>query len=129
MLRRLGYLWALPATFIGLALAACANRIGARVVLREGVLEVSGPGVCTIATRLAPPGFRIRALTLGHVVLARDAATLAGTREHERAHVRQFERWGPAMIPAYLVAGLAAGTVGGDGYRDSRFERTASPAR
>jgi hypothetical protein len=36
------------------------------------------------------------------VVLARDADCLARSREHELAHVRQFERWGPLLPPVYL---------------------------
>ena len=34
-------------------------------------------------------------MTLGHVILARDAECLARSRDHEMVHVRQFEGWGP----------------------------------
>jgi hypothetical protein len=40
-------------------------------------------------------------MTFGHVVLARDAACMAHSREHELAHVQQFERWGPLLLPIY----------------------------
>ncbi|MCH7666648.1 MAG: hypothetical protein IH936_12050 [Acidobacteria bacterium] len=124
----LRYLWALPCTLVGLAFALCASRMGARVTRRRGVLEVQGPGVGRLVDALAPPGCRIRALTLGHVVLARDAGALEGTRGHEATHVRQYERWGPAFLPAYVIAGVVAGLRGGDSYRDSIFERsTPSP--
>lgn len=123
--RSLRYLWALPTSLIGLAFAFCAWRIGAQVTARAGILEVHGPGVQRIADALAPNGYRIRAFTLGHVVLARDLQVLESTRAHEAAHVRQFERWGPILIPAYIVGGVVAGCRGSDSYRDNIFERRA----
>lgn len=119
---------ALPVTLLGVAFALLAERWGTRVQLRSGVLEVWGPGARRILERAAPEGWRIRALTLGHVVLARDRETLASTRAHERQHVRQYERWGVALLPAYLLAGLAARLSGGDPYRDGAFERAARGA-
>ena len=65
------------------------------------------------------------ALTLGHVVLAVDAACLQQWRNHERVHVRQFERWGPLMGPAYVLESVWQGLRGRRPYRDNRFERAA----
>jgi hypothetical protein len=65
------------------------------------------------------------AMTLGHVVLARDPCLADLTRAHERIHVRQAERWGPLFLPAYGVASLIALLRGRRPYRDNRFEREA----
>ena len=46
------------------------------------------------------------ALTLGHTILGQTDAALDIRRQHERVHVRQFERWGPLMGPAYLGCSL-----------------------
>jgi hypothetical protein len=65
------------------------------------------------------------AITLGHVVLGRDERALAQTRAHERIHVRQYERWGAAFLPAYGAASLWAILSGGHYYFDNSFEREA----
>jgi hypothetical protein len=96
-----GYLWAGPATAIGLAWT-----------LR----------------RLVPLDGGALALTLGHVVLGRDASALAATRAHERVHVRQYELWGPLFLPAYALASVVALVAGGHPYRDNWFEREARRA-
>jgi hypothetical protein len=64
-------------------------------------------------------------MTLGHVVLGRDREALAQTRAHERVHVRQYERWGPAFIPAYLLASLWGFVTGAGAYHGNAFERAA----
>jgi len=64
-------------------------------------------------------------MTLGHVVLGRDELLLDLTRDHERVHVRQCERWGPLFIPAYLLASLWVKLRGGRPYEDNPFEREA----
>ena len=117
------YVWALPVSLIGLAFAGCAGRIGARLNFRDGVLEVDGPGSRRLLDALAPRGRVVLAMTLGHVVLARNADALARTRLHEAPHVRQYERWGPLLLPAYIFSGVLAGWHGGDSYRDNIFER------
>jgi len=65
------------------------------------------------------------AMTLGHVVLGRDAAALERTRAHERVHVAQYERWGPLFIPAYLLVSAWLLARGRDPYADNPFERAA----
>lgn len=64
----------------------------------------------------------VSALTLGHVVVARDDRALETTRPHERVHVRQYETWGPLFVPAYLAASLAAVMRGRHFYFGNRFE-------
>jgi hypothetical protein len=99
-MRLLGYLWALPVTLIGLPLAALAGATGGGVRLRDGVVEAWGG----LTGRLLRGGRFLQggaAAALGHVVLARDADCLARSRAHELAHVRQYECWGPLLLPAY----------------------------
>ena len=64
-------------------------------------------------------------MTLGHVVVGRDAGSLERTRAHERAHVRQYSVWGPFFLPAYCLASLIAALRGRHYYRDNQFEREA----
>ena len=40
-------------------------------------------------------------------------------------HVRQYERWGPLMLPLYLLASGLAWCRGFDPYLDNPFEREA----
>jgi hypothetical protein len=120
----LRYLWAAPATAIGLALATLALPRGhARLV--RGVLEVEGPAVRWALRRLVPLAGGAVAITLGHVVCGRDRRSLDASRAHERVHVRQYEQWGPLFIPAYFVAGAFAWARGGHAYFDNVFEREA----
>jgi hypothetical protein len=62
------------------------------------------------------------AAALGHVILARDAACLDRSRPHELAHVRQYERWGPLLLPAYWLAGAWLRARGYDPYLDHPLE-------
>lgn len=123
----LRYLWAGPASAIGLVWAVLALHRG-RLRVVDGVLEASGPWLAWTLRRLVPLEGGALALTLGHVVLGRDAAALAVTRAHERVHVRQYERWGPLFLPAYAAASVAALVGGGHFYHDNVFEREASRA-
>jgi hypothetical protein len=125
--RVVGYLWAAPITFIGIAIAMAAWRRG-QVALVDGVIEVHGPWVRWALRHLVPLRGGASAITFGHVVLARDQASLDCTRTHERVHVRQYERWGALFVPAYLTAGLWAALRGGHPYFDNPFEREAYDA-
>ena len=119
--RSAAYVWAGPTSLMGpLAIALTAPSL--RVV--AGVLEAQGPGVARLLDLLSPR-FAVLAMTLGHVVIARDTAALDETRAHERVHVRQAERWGPVFVPAYLLASAVAWATGGDAYADNPFERAA----
>jgi len=62
------------------------------------------------------------ALTFGHVVFGQTEAALDLSRVHERVHVRQYERWGIAFVPAYLICWLILSLRGRDGYRENPFE-------
>jgi hypothetical protein len=118
------YVWALPYTLVGLLFVPFVLLSGGRARVFRGVLEMDGP----------LPAFWLRhivlvkdaaAITIGHVVLGRDAKALSRTRAHERAHVRQFELWGPAFVPLYLLAGLWALVTRQGAYRGNYFEREA----
>ena len=121
MLRLIGYLWALPVTLIGLALAGLAAATGGCVRVHGGVVEACG-GAAGWLLR----GGRVRsggaAVTLGHVVLARDADCLARSRDHELYHVRQYERWGPFLLPAYWAVGAWLWWRGHHPYLDHPLE-------
>lgn len=118
-LRFLPYLWAGPTTFLGLMLGGLALLEGGGVQRREGVVEFWGRGVRRFFALGVLP---IDAMTLGHVILGRNAEVLDRWRPHEQVHVRQAERWGPLFIPAYLLASLIAIYSGGHYYRDNAFE-------
>jgi uncharacterized protein (DUF2062 family) len=115
------YLWAAPTTAIGVVVVlACLRRAKVRVV--DGVLEAHGPRLAWMLRNLTFMPGGAAALTLGHVVIGRDHASLESTRAHERVHVRQCEAWGPLFVPAYLAASLAAAARGRSFYYDNRFE-------
>ena len=119
------YTWSLPNSAVGAVLAAVGVATGGRVAVVRGVLEAHGGIVSFILQRMVPLRGGASAMTLGHVVLGRDAGSLDRTRSHERVHVRQCERWGPLFIPAYLAASMVAALRGRHFYRDNPFEREA----
>lgn len=124
--RAFAYAWALPTTTVGLLFlpAAVLSRTGgARVV--DGVLELHGGAVSFFLRHCTLLKGGASAMTLGHVVLGRDRRLLDLTRDHERVHVRQCERWGPLFIPAYLIASALVMLRGGRPYEDNPFEREA----
>ncbi len=119
------YLWASPATLLGLVLAFSMLRRG-RASVVDGVVEAHSPLLARALAAVTPlAGGGAVAMTLGHVVIGRSAHALEATRAHERVHVRQYEMWGPLFIPAYFIAGLYELTRGRHPYFDNRFEREA----
>jgi hypothetical protein len=112
--RGLKLLWAAPDSLVGLALAPFFQR---RFV-RRGVM------LCEGASWPRKLGWRYRAITFGHVVLAVDELD-DHTFGHELVHVRQYERWGPLYMPAYVLAAVRARLKGGHHYRDNAFEIAA----
>jgi hypothetical protein len=118
------YLWALPWSSLGLAAGALAVVSGGRVRHRQGVVEFYG-GALPRLLAFMPGGGCTIAMTLGHVILGRTESALDLACDHERVHVRQYERWGPLFIPAYLLCSALIWTRGGDAYRDNPFEREA----
>jgi hypothetical protein len=119
------FTWALPNTVIGLVFVPFVVVTRGHLQVVDGVLELHGwlPSWVLRHCVFLPGG--AAAMTLGHVVLGRDRIALMATRRHERVHVRQCERWGPAFIPAYLVAGLWAVIRRRGAYRGNYFERQA----
>ncbi len=127
-MRTLAYLWALPNTLLSVPFVLAALLSGGRVRLVEGVLEVHGRAIAWLFRRAVPLPGGAAAMTLGHMVLGRDAAALERCRVHEQAHVRQYETWGPFFLPAYFIASLFAYLRGGNPYWDNPFERDARRA-
>jgi len=119
-MRLIRYIWAAPATLVGLVLALVAISAGARAHVVDGVVEVAG-GWLARARRMLP----FTAITFGHVVVGVSHSALRRLRAHEHVHVRQYERWGVLFFPLYLGSSLFALVRGRDAYRDNRFEREA----
>ena len=118
------YMWAAPTTALGL-LVVLVGLWHAKARVVEGVLEAHGPMLAWLLAHLTRPPGGAAALTLGHVVIARDRRSLEETRAHERVHVRQCETWGPLFVPAYLTASLWAVWRGRNFYFDNPFEMEA----
>ncbi len=120
--RPLLYLWASPATLLGLAPAPLAlfGWVSLRCV--DGVLEIHGGPVTWYLRHGMPWIGSAMAMTLGHVVWGCDETCLRLSRRHERVHVRQFERWGPIFLPLYLTLSAVQFLRGLDPYRDNPFE-------
>lgn len=119
------YIWALPNSLIGLAFAPTVRRGSGGLEVVNGVLEIHSPGIAWVLRHCIPIPGGACAITLGHVVLGRDGHSLARSRAHERVHVRQYERWGPAFIPVYLMASAWAFVTGAGAYHGNRLEREA----
>jgi hypothetical protein len=128
MLRALLYLWVLPVSLFGLLVALISRSSGGTLRWVDGVLEVAGGWPAWVLRRGLPFSGAVAAITLGHVVVGVSLDALTATRVHERAHVRQFERWGALMVALYPLAGLLAWVRGGHPYRDNGFEREARVA-
>lgn len=121
------YLWAAPATCVGLVAAGAALASGGRAGVVDGVIEVHGGRLAAAVGRL-PPGVRFAAITLGHVILGTAPEVLAIVRRHEHAHVRQYERWGLLFFPLYAGASLVAWLCARHPYWHNHFERQARRA-
>lgn len=97
----------------------CCGRASVRV--RRGAIETWGPLPARLL-RTASPRSPIAAMTLGHVIIGRSVADLDFTCDHERVHVRQYERWGPFFVPAYFAASAYCWARGRNPYFDNCFE-------
>jgi hypothetical protein len=128
MLRVAMYLWVMPVTLIGLLIVLIARSSGGVQQRVDGVLEAAGGWPARVLRRGFPFSGSVAAITLGHVVVGVSLVALDATRAHERAHVRQFERWGVLMLVLYPLAGLMAALRGGNPYIDNVFEREARAA-
>jgi hypothetical protein len=125
--RWLIYLWASPNTAVGIPLLVATLISGGKAHCVDGVLEVHGPAARFFLYRIVgiTLGSGASAITLGHIVLARDADLLVKTRTHERVHVRQCEKYGPFFLPVYFAASLWALVRGKRPYEDNFLEREA----
>jgi len=118
----LAYVWAAPASLLGLLLAVSVLAGRGQARRHSGVLEVAGGLPGWLLSRRLPFSGPVAAITFGHVVLACSAAALEATRRHERVHVAQYERWGPLFLIAYPLASLFAWARGEDPYLNNVFE-------
>ncbi len=116
-------IWASPYTILGLMIGLLGLCTRGRV-LRRWPLEFCDGGVCWLLEHL--PSDYVMAMTLGHVILGRTETALDICREHERVHVRQYERWGPFLYPAYFGCLLILRWRGKDGYLENPFAKQAS---
>ena len=112
-------LWASPATLLGLLACGLTLLTGGAVARVDHTLECHGGFAGWLLERRI---VRARAMTLGHVILGLDPSALVSTRNHERVHVRQCERWGPFFLPAYLTCSLYLWLRGRRPYYDNPFE-------
>lgn len=115
----LKYIWASPASLIGLLVGVIGLITGGGSQVRRGALEFHGGAVTWLLSRM---WIRARAMTLGHVILGTSCRDLEQTRDHEHVHVRQYERWGPFFIPAYLLCSAVLWCQGKNAYLDNPFE-------
>jgi hypothetical protein len=120
----LRYLWVSPASLLGLAAALVALLLGATVHWVDGVIEVAGGRLRAVMSCL-PAAFRFSAITLGHVIIGLDHATLARCRSHEHVHVAQYERWGALFLVLYPASSFVQILRGRHPYWDNAFEREA----
>jgi hypothetical protein len=120
-LRVLRALWAGPNSLLGLLLGAAVLACGGRLQRVHGTLEFTyrqRPGDGGPLMQRLP----YRAITLGHVIVAASQVEMNRHRGHERVHVRQYERWGPAFLPAYGLCGAWQWLRGRRAYLDNPFE-------
>jgi hypothetical protein len=118
------YVWASPASALGMLVALLAAGRGATIAVVDGVVEVVGTRLARGLAHWAPcSGFH--AITFGHVVIGTSPAVLAQCRAHERVHVRQYERYGVLFFVLYAASSVWQWLRGKDAYWDNHFERQA----
>jgi hypothetical protein len=122
--RSVRYLWASPATAVGVIFAALAMCAGATLRRVDGALEVAGGRLFRVLSLLPCPA-RFVAITFGHMILGIDHTVLSSARVHEHVHVRQYERWGVLFFPLYVGSSLVQVLRGRNPYLDNVFEREA----
>jgi hypothetical protein len=121
------YIWASPATSLGICAGFIAVLLGATVNVFRGVLEISlRPRSARVTRALARLPYA--AITFGHVVIAQSEETQNLLRAHERVHVAQYEKWGLAFFIAYPLESVLQRLQGNRPYLDNRFEVSARSA-
>lgn len=121
-------LWASPWTALGLLLGSVGSLSGGGVARLDRGVGFWGKGVTWLLRHL-PIVSGAAAVTFGHVVLAGTRQDLRACWGHECVHVRQYERWGPFMVPAYLLCYASLWLAGKDPYMENPFEKEARGAR
>lgn len=114
-------LWASPYSLLGITIGCIGCCLGGKIRLREGALEFFD-GFTASCVRRLPTGPTTLGITLGHVILGQTDEGLRIAGDHERVHVRQYERWGPMMGIAYLLCSAWLWLMGKDAYLDNPFE-------
>jgi len=127
-MRRFGsmarYVWAFPATLVGVMFSLIALGAGARVHFVGGTMEVVGGSVGRVIG-VMPASLRFTAITLGHVIVGIDHDALRRARFHEQVHVQQYERWGVLFFALYILSSVVQLVRGRHPYFDNCFEREA----
>ena len=118
------YLWASPASIVGLLFSFIAVCAGATPRIVDGVIEVAG-GRLRCLHSLLPRYARFGAITFGHIIIGLDHALLSSVRAHELVHVQQYERWGVLFFPLYAASSVAQLMCGRHPYLDNAFELEA----
>lgn len=121
-MKLLKILWALPLTLFGIMPALAVWLARGHVHRVQGALEVHGPLADWILRHRI---LNFAAVTIGHIIIARDEACCTHARAHEHVHVLQGERWGPFFPFAYCLAGMAQLGRGRHFYWDNPFELEA----
>ena len=124
MRRLFYYLWAAPITLPAMAIGyACVALGETRIHKQAGVWEFYGGVVARLLDIIGLPGIgSVPAMTLGHVIWARNRRELCRWRRHEFVHVAQYERWGPLFVPVLYTAALWLALRGRHPYYDNPFE-------
>ena len=120
----MGIIWASPNTILGLSLGSIGLLTGGQSRIKDCVIEFHGGFVTWWITNL-PWNPYVSAMTLGHTILGRSEACLDISHQHELVHVRQYEIWGPFMLPAYLGSSFYLWLNGKRPYYDNPFEKEA----
>jgi len=127
-MRRIGsmarYVWAFPATLVGVMFSVIALGAGATVHFVGGTMEVVGGSVGRVIG-VMPASLRFTAITLGHVIVGIDHDALRRARFHEQVHVQQYERWGVLLFALYILSSVVQLVRGRHPYFDNCFEREA----
>jgi len=98
--RYIAFIWVLPITLLGFGVAMIIRLSGGQIIKHGSAWEATD-GKASQMLWLFNPWINIDAITIGHIIIARDEEVAKRLRAHEHAHVRQYERWGVLFPFAY----------------------------